>query len=92
MRLSQIFSPGKDTILSIEPELLSQIMKLKQTSLLRYDPNKDNSPNDFEIVDQDDFQDIEAMTLRERVCSISISSVRARNIPANLSVWNFSFS
>ena len=60
--------------------------------MLRHDPNKDNFPNDFEIVGQDDFQDIEAMTLRDRACSISISSLRARNIPANLSVWNFSFS
>ena len=67
-------------------------MKRKQTSRLRYNPNKVNFPNDFEIVGQDDFQDIEAMTLRDRACSISISSVRARNSPANLSVWNFSFS
>ena len=29
MHLSQIFSPGKYIVLSIEPELLSQIMKLK---------------------------------------------------------------
>ena len=67
-------------------------MKRKQTSLLRYDPNKDSCPNDFEIVGQDVFQNIEAMTLRDRASSISISSVRARNISANLSVWNFSFS
>ena len=55
-------------------------MKRKQTSLLRY------KPNDFEIVGQDEFQDIEAMTLRDRACLISISFVRARNSPANLSV------
>ena len=58
-------------------------MKRKQTSLLRYNPNKDNFPNDFKIVGQDEFQDIEAMTLRDRCCSISISFVRARNIPAH---------
>ena len=40
-------------------------MKRKQTSLLRY------NPNDFEIVGQDEFQDIEAMTLRDRACLIS---------------------
>ena len=67
-------------------------MKRKQTSLLRYNPNKDNFPNDFEIVGQDEFQDIEAMTFRDRACSISISFVRARNSSANLSVSNFSFS
>ena len=61
-------------------------MKRKQTSRLRYNPNKVNFPNDFEIVGQDDFQDIEAMNLRDRCSSISISFVRARNSPAYLSV------
>ena len=61
-------------------------MKRKQTSLLRYKPNKDNFPNDFGIVGQDEFQDIEAMTLRDRASSISISFVRAGNSQANLSV------
>ena len=61
-------------------------MKRKQTSLLRYKPNKDNFPNDFGILGQDEFQDIEAMTLRDRASSISISFVRAGNSQANLSV------